>query len=283
MQIGKYKIKIIEAGNFSLDGGAMFGIIPKALWEKTNPADQSNRIKLSTRLLFLQSDTKKILIDTGYGDKWDEKSKRIYCIDNNEEQLEKELLKNEIKPDDITDVILTHFHFDHAGGATKLIHNKIIPRFSHAKYHVQRKNFEWGIHPTERDKGSYIIENINPLYDEGVLNFYDGNTFFDDEIELLVVNGHTFGQQLVKISDSGKTLLYCGDLFPFSSQIPLPYIMGYDLQPLVTLEEKKRILKQAVEDDWLLFFEHDPYIVASKIEKSEKGFRIKERYDNLND
>lgn len=283
MKIGNYNIDIIEAGNFSLDGGAMFGIIPKALWMKNNPPDPLNRITLSTRLLLLENGTRKILIDTGFGNKWDEKSKQIYCMNNIENQVESALLGKNINPDEITDVILTHFHFDHAGGSTKYLDNKIIPVFQNAKYHIQRKNFEWAMNPSDRDKGSYLKENIQPLNNEGVLNFYDGNSFFDDEIELIVINGHTFSQQLVKISDPVNTLLYCGDLFPLSSQIHLPYIMGYDLQPLITLEEKKSILKQAVEGNWILFFEHDPFLAAARVEKSEKGYKINERYMNLDD
>jgi len=281
MNIGKYKIKIINAGFFALDGGAMFGIIPKPLWNKNNPADESNRIKLSTRLLLIESDKKKILIDTGMGDKWDEKSKRIYAIDQAQNSLFKSLLTENIKPEDITDVILTHLHFDHAGGTTIIEEGKLAPAFPNAVYHVQKKNFEWGLNPTNRDKGSYIKDNFVPLAEEGVLKLIDGNSDFDEEIEFVTVNGHTFAQQLIKISDSSNTLLYCCDLFPTYSHIRLPYIMGYDLQPLITLQEKKYILNKAVEENWKLFFEHDPQYAYATVKSSDKGIMLDEIFESM--
>ena len=173
MQIGKYKLKAILSGYIGLDGGAMFGIIPKPLWEKTNPPDELNRVTLSTRNLLLISDDKKILIDTGMGNKWDEKSKNIYRIDPTLE-LERALELNGIKPDEISDVILTHLHFDHTGGSTKYDKGKLVPAFPNANYFVQKKNFEWAMNPSDRDKGSYIKENFEPLVKEGVLHLVDG-------------------------------------------------------------------------------------------------------------
>lgn len=270
MKIGKYKLKIINSGFIRLDGGAMFGIIPKPLWQKTNPADGQNRVTLATRNLLLESDSKKILIDTGMGNKWDDKSKDIYRISANLE-LESELKLLGITPEDITDVILTHLHFDHTGGSTKIENSKLIPSFTNAKYYVQKKNFEWGLNPSDRDKGSYIKQNFEPLANEGVLYFTSEDEFFDDEIQFKVINGHTFSQQMIKISDSSTTLLYCCDLMPFVSQIRIPYIMGYDLQPLVTVEEKKKFLKLAADENWYLFFGHDPEIAMATVRDSEKG------------
>ncbi|HVO73522.1 MAG TPA: MBL fold metallo-hydrolase [Ignavibacteriaceae bacterium] len=281
MKIGKYDLHIIESGFFGLDGGAMFGIIPKPLWEKFNPADQKNRIKLSTRNLLLKSDSKNILIDTGMGNKWDDKSKEIYQIDQNEYSLENSLFKMNLKPADITDIILTHLHFDHTGGSTKISEGKLSPSFPNAVYHVSRKNFDWAMNPTERDKGSYLKENFLPLKESGVICYSNSGKNIDDEIELIEVNGHTFGQQLVKIEDASRTLLFCGDLFPTTTHISLPYIMGYDLQPLVTLEEKKKILETAAEGDWELFFEHDPLNALASVERSEKGYKIKEKYKSF--
>jgi glyoxylase-like metal-dependent hydrolase (beta-lactamase superfamily II) len=271
MKIGKYELRKVNSGFFRLDGGAMFGIIPRPLWEKTNPSDELNRVKLATRNLLLISDTKKILIDTGMGDKFDKKSSEIYYIDQNENSTQISLGKVGISPDDITDVILTHLHFDHTGGSTKLIDGKTEPVFRNAKYHVSEINFKWASNPSDRDKGSYLKENFIPLAEEGVLNFLEDS--FDDEIEFIEVNGHTFGQYLVKISDSSNTVLYCADLLPFRSHVPLPYIMGYDLQPLVTLEEKKKILPVAAEEEWIIFFEHDPDNSAAKIIRTERGFK----------
>ncbi len=270
MQIGKYKLKTVVSGKIGLDGGAMFGIIPKPLWEKTNPADEQNRVTLATRNLLLISDDKKILIDSGMGNKWDDKSKNIYRIDP-EISLEKSLELNGLKPDDLTDVILTHLHFDHTGGSTKIENDKIIPSFPNARYFVQKKNFEWGMNPSDRDRGSYIKENFEPLAKEGVLNFIDGEKDFDENISFKVINGHTIGQQMIKISDSSKTLLYCCDLIPFVSQIRIPYIMGYDIQPLVTVEEKKKYLKLAADKNWILYFGHDPDFALATVKHSEKG------------
>ncbi|MCJ7552591.1 MAG: MBL fold metallo-hydrolase [Ignavibacteriaceae bacterium] len=270
MQVGKYKLRIINSGFFGLDGGAMFGIIPKPLWEKTNPSDELNRVTLATRNLFLGSDSKKILIDTGMGNKWNDKTRDIYRIDS-DLKLESALEQNGVKPDDITDIILTHLHFDHTGGSTKYENEKLIPSFPNAKYHVQKKNFEWATNPSDRDRRSYIKENFEPLAKEGVLNFTDEDDFFDDEIQFKVINGHTFGQQMIKISDGGNTILYCCDLMPFASHIRLPYIMGYDLQPLITLQEKKKYLKLAADENWYLFFGHDPEIALATVKHSEKG------------
>jgi len=280
MKIGKYSLHIINSGYFGLDGGAMFGIIPKPLWQKTNPPDESNRIKLATRNLLLINGNRKILIDTGMGDKWDEKFRNIYAI-NQTDSLSGSLNKLNLQPSDITDVILTHLHFDHTGGSTKVEDNKLIPAFPNADYYVQRKNYEWAAKPSERDRGSYLKDNFQPLMDEGVLRLIDNEEKFDDEIEFLTVHGHTFFQQLVKISDASDTILYCADLFPTTSHIPLPYVMGYDLQPLVTVEEKKNILAKATEENWKIFFEHDPETVIASIIKDERGFRANQMMKEL--
>jgi glyoxylase-like metal-dependent hydrolase (beta-lactamase superfamily II) len=277
MKIGKYKLSIIESGSFGLDGGAMFGIIPKPLWQKTNLPDDANRVRLATRNLLLESDSRKILIDTGMGEKWDEKAKNIYAVDE-KNSLDSALSQKGLKADDITDVILTHLHFDHTGGSTIKIDGKLQPSFPNAKYYVQKQNFEWAVNPSDRDKGSYIKENFQPLVEEGVLHLIDGNNIFDDEIEFFVINGHTFGQQMVKISDRNNTFLYCADLAPFHSHIPLHYIMGYDLQPLVTLEEKKKYLKIALQENWKLFFCHDPEIAIATVKKFGEGYIVDEKF-----
>ena len=216
------------------------------------------------------------------GEKWNDKAKEIYELDFTKFSLEHSLRAFGIEPSEITDVLLTHLHFDHTGGSTRLGNGKLIPAFPNAKYFVAKKNYEWGMNATDRDKGSYLKENFQPLFENGVLHFFDEKeNLFDDEIELVQVNGHTMGQQLFKIFDTTNTLLYCGDLFPTGSHIPLPYIMGYDLQPLVTLSEKKKLLPLAVEENWKLVFEHDPFYAAATVAKDEKGFSVHQKFEAL--
>ena len=282
MKIGKYKLSFIESGFFALDGGAMFGIIPKPLWQKTNPADDVNRIKLSTRHLILESDSKKIIIDTGMGEKWDDKAKNIYSIDDTF-SMNTSLKQIGLHQDEITDVILTHLHFDHTGGSTISVDGTLQPAFPNANYHVQKQNYDWAINPSDRDKGSYIEDNFQLLFDERLINFFEGNSSFDDEIEFLVINGHTFGQQMVKISDGTETFLFCADLIPTYGHIPLPYIMGYDLQPLITLEEKKMYLKLALEENWKLFFGHDPEVAFTTIKKHGEGYKVDRKFRSFDE
>ncbi len=280
MTIGGYELKVIETGSFALDGGAMFGVVPKPLWQKTNPPDELNRITLNARNLLLSSSSQNILIDTGIGSYWDEKFIKIYGVDYSEYTQKKSFEQNGIDPEKITDVILTHLHFDHTGGSTYFKDDKWQPTFPNATYHVQKKHFDWALNPSDRDKASFIKERFMPLMNEGILKLWEEKTF-NDSIELIEVNGHTFHQQLVKISDSSNTLLYCGDLMPTSSHIPVPYVMGYDLQPLVTVNEKKEILPRAVEENWMLFFEHDAFGVASTVAQTDRGFAMKEKFSVL--
>ena len=274
MKIGKYELKVIETGKFGLDGGAMFGIIPKPLWSKSNPADEQNRVTLHARNLLLVSDSRKILIDTGIGSDWDEKFIRNYRLDQTEDTMSKSLNRLGIKLGEITDVLLTHLHFDHTGGSTNFNDGKWIPTFTNAKFYVQKKHYEWALNPTDRDRGSFIQNRFLPLHKEGLLNFIDGDVQFDDEIEFLTINGHTSFQQMIKVHDASNTVLFCGDLFPFISHIPLPYVMGYDLQPLVTVQEKKKILPIAIEQNWKLFFEHDPEVIMATVAESQRGFSV---------
>lgn len=282
MKIGKYTVHLVESGAFALDGGAMFGVVPKTLWAKTNPADEKNRIAMVTRNILLVSDDRKILIDTGMGNKWDEKSQDIYKIDQAQNSLTTGLAKLGVSADDITDVLLTHLHFDHTGGSTVTANGTTVPAFSNATYYVQKSNFDWALEPTERDRGSYLRENFEPLARAGVLKVLDDSVEqLDHEIEVLRFNGHTRGQQLFKLTDGTTTLFYCGDLIPTASHVPLPYIMGYDLQPLITLQEKKYLLETALEENWILCFEHDAVSACATLKSGEKGITIAERYAGL--
>lgn len=281
MKIGKYNLSAIDTVTFGLDGGAMFGIIPKPLWQKFNPADEQNRVTLGARSLLLEDGNRKILIDTGIGEGWDEKFKSIYRFNRIENTLLTSLQKKNINPDQITDVILTHLHFDHTGGSTSFVNGKWEPTFPNAKYYVQKKHYEWAINPSDRDRASFYKDRYVPLMEEGILNLIEPDYKIDDEFDFMIINGHTFAQQMIKISDGSNTLLYCGDLLPFSSHVPLPYIMGYDLQPLVTLQEKKDLYPRAIEENWILFFEHDPEVVAATITKNDKGFYLKDVFIEL--
>lgn len=278
MQIGEYKLHSIQTGLFRLDGGAMFGIVPKTLWSKTNPPDEKNRIDMCMRALLLVSDKRRILIDNGIGHKNSDKFNNIYGVDHSEYILEKELFKLGFVKDDITDVILTHLHFDHAGGSTYYDEEgQLQVTFPNATHYLQKVQWEWANNPSERDKASFIPENFKLLEKKRILKLIEGNENFDDFVELHVINGHTPYQQIVKISDDSNTVLFAADLLPMAAHVQIPYIMGYDLFPMTTLEEKKKYLPLAVKNDWLIFIEHDPYIEACTIGQNEKGFYIKEK------
>jgi glyoxylase-like metal-dependent hydrolase (beta-lactamase superfamily II) len=277
MKIGNYEIHAIETGRFALDGGAMFGVVPKPLWAKTNPPDDRNRIELAARALLITGNGKRILVDNGNGTKFTDKQVDIYRLDMSRFDLLTSLSQYGLKPADITDVILTHLHFDHAGGSTFRENNEIRPTFPNARYYVQKDHWKQANNPTEKDRGSFMQDDFLPLHALGILEFIEGEGEIFPGIEVLVVNGHTAAQQLPKISDGKSTLLFCCDLFPTTSHIPFPYIMAYDLRPLVTLEEKRKILGRAHEEGWMLFFEHDPNTAAGRVESREKGFVFAEK------
>lgn len=274
MNIGNYKIRSIISSRFALDGGAMFGVVPKTLWNKTNPADELNRIEMVTRNLLLENNSRKIIIDTGNSPKMNQKLMDIYKVSFYPDNLLYSLQNLNIYPEEITDVILTHLHFDHSGGSTYFKEGKLKITFPNAKYYVQREHFDYALNSTERDRASFFKEDFFPLYENGNLELLNGELELFPGLHLLVINGHTTAQQIVKIIDDSKTLLFCGDLIPMSSHVPLPYIMGYDLRPLITLEEKRKILNQALDQNWILVFEHDPFITAGTIKLTEKGYSI---------
>lgn len=272
MQIGNYKIYSIISSHFGLDGGAMFGVVPKTLWSKTNPSDELNRIEMVTRNMLLIGEGKKILIDTGNSQKMNDKLKDIYKLKFTPHNLLSSLAALNIKPYEITDVILTHLHFDHTGGSTYIENGELKLTFPNATYYLQKGHWEYAFQPTERDRASFIKEDFLPIYEKKQLTLIEGNIELFPNIHTLVVNGHTPYQQIIKVTDGDNTILFCADLIPMASHIPLPYIMGYDLKPLETLEEKRRILKTAQQEKWILFFEHDPYTVACTVKLTEKGY-----------
>jgi len=274
MKIGGYEVHSIETGRFALDGGAMFGVVPWVFWSKTNPPDSRNRITLAARCLLLIGNGRVILVDNGNGTKWPDKLKDIYRLDNSRHGLEQSLAERGISPDDVTDVVLTHLHFDHCGGSTKIGGGKVVPTFPKAVHYVQRDHWNLSQHPSEKDRGSFMREDFMQLHESGMLTFVDGEKELFPGIRMLVCNGHTSAQQLPLISDGAANILFCCDLVPTVSHIPFPYIMGYDVRPLVTLEEKKSILPKAEKEGWILFLEHDPDIEAVTLKQGEKGFAV---------
>jgi len=270
VKFGNYEVVSVETGRFRLDGGAMFGTIPKVLWENQIPADQSNRIEMALRTLLIRGNGRTILIDTGMGDKWDDKQKGMYHLSNETYTLENSLKAEGLTTDDITDVILTHLHFDHAGGATKIQNGEIIPAFPNATYYIQKANLDWARNPNERERASYLAVNFEPLIQQNKLVLVEGKTEILPGIKAIVSNGHTIGMQCIQVEGDGESLVYCADLIPTSAHIPVPWIMGYDIQPMLMLEEKKKLLNQAVEANWTLFFEHDPAISACKVVPGKK-------------
>jgi glyoxylase-like metal-dependent hydrolase (beta-lactamase superfamily II) len=287
LKIGAYDIKPVPTGLFALDGGAMFGTVPKVLWQKSNPSDELNRIPMEARALLLVSDTKKILIDTGngtdfiekYGEKLGSKFAEIYGVDKSGTSLLSSLRQSGYTPEDITDVILTHLHFDHAGGATCARNGEIVPAFPNATYHVQKSNLENALSPNIRERASYLAANFLPLQKHNVLKLVEGEQKdYLPGISLWVSNGHTRGHQVVIVEDDSQQLIYCGDVVPTSSHVRSAWIMGYDINPLMLIEEKAHIMALTQQKNSYLYFEHDPYCDLAAVEKAANDFQVRERY-----
>jgi len=270
------KIYPIETGNFKLDGGAMFGVVPKTIWQKTNPADSNNLIDMSMRSMLIEDGNRLILIDTGLGAKQSNKFYSYYYLFG-DFSLNSSLAKHGFHRDDITDVFLTHLHFDHCGGAIEWNADRTIlqPVFKNAKFWSNEKHWNWAIEPNPREKASFFKENINPIKESGQLNFIDNN--YKDQVgfDVLFMDGHTEKQMLPMISYQGKTIVFMADLLPTIGHIPLPYVMGYDTRPLLTIKEKAAFLNQAADKEYYLFLEHDAYNELCTVEHTEKGVRLK--------
>ncbi len=274
LTIGPYTLTPLETGRFALDGGAMFGVVPKNLWSKSNPPDEQNRIPMAMRALLVQGNGKNILIDSGMGEKYDDKLRSIYKLDNSGGTIITSLTEVGLKPEDITDVLQTHLHFDHCGGSVILTADgKLVPTFPNAKHYVQKEALAWARKPTEKDRASFLKNDWEPLVAEGMLEEIDGAGEWLPGINLHIFNGHTKAQQLPEITDGTSHLFFCADLVPTKAQINFPYVMGYDNFPLTTLEEKKRIIPKMYEEKWMLFLEHDPVDAIVTIEATERGFK----------
>jgi glyoxylase-like metal-dependent hydrolase (beta-lactamase superfamily II) len=310
LRIGPYRISSVETGRFALDGGAMFGIVPKTMWEKTNPADEQNRIDMRLRAMLIRKDAdaagpaRNILVDCGIGTKWAERYRAIYKIDHSRSSLAGGLAAHGLKPDDITDLILTHLHFDHAGGLTSRAReddpaSELVPTFPNAKVYLQRRNWELAWSPSEKDRASYLAENYAP-YAPGKgdpqwarrLELLDtpaiepsGRTAFAGAdpreeailpgITVQISHGHTLGMQLVRVSDGsgapGTSIVYCADLIPTATHVRVPFIMAYDCYPMFLLDEKKKLLNRTADEGGYLFYEHCPRMAASGVLRDAKG------------
>jgi glyoxylase-like metal-dependent hydrolase (beta-lactamase superfamily II) len=284
------KLYTINTGYFKLDGGAMFGVVPKSMWNKLNPADENNMCSWALRCLLIEDEDKLILVDTGMGDKQDAKFFGHYYL-HGDDTMDKSLAKHGFTKDDITDVFLTHLHFDHCGGSIVRNGEKLVPAFKNATYWSNEKHWAWATKPNDREKASFLKENILPLQESGQLKFFDigmnttdqsklnvWNTAISKNISFFTVSGHTDAMMLPKINYNGKTIVYMADLLPSAAHIPLPYVMAYDMFPLTTLQEKKLFLTEALENNYMLFFEHDPLIECCTLQQTEKGIRQKETF-----
>lgn len=275
------KLYTINTGYFKLDGGAMFGVVPKSIWNKINPADENNLCDWALRCMLIEDEGRLILVDTGNGDKQDAKFFGHYHL-HGDDTLEKSLKSHGFHPDDITDVFLTHLHFDHCGGTIKREGDKLVPAFKNAKCWSNAAHWDWAVYPNAREKASFLKENILPIQESGQLELVEvnagidgqlGKTRFTDHISVRFVSGHTESMMLPQIQYKGRTVVYMADLLPSQGHIPLPYVMGYDMFPLTTLNEKTSFLKEALEGDYVLFFEHDPVYECCTLKQTDRGIR----------
>jgi len=269
----------INTGYFKLDGGAMFGVVPKSIWHKINPADENNMCSWALRCLLIEDGNRLILIDNGMGDKQDEKFFGHYYL-HGDDTLDKSLAKHGFSKSDITDVILTHLHFDHCGGSIMRDGDKLVPAFKNATYWSNERHWKWATEPNAREKASFLKENILPIQESGRLKFIEtSQADFPPGIGIRQVFGHTEAMMLPQIDYKGRSILYMADLLPSTGHIPLPYVMAYDMFPLTTLNEKKSFLEESVLNDYVLFFEHDPVNECCTLQQTEKGIRLKDTFN----
>lgn len=275
------QIHVIDAGDFKLDGGAMFGVVPKTIWHKQIPADENNLCSWKMRCLLVDTGQQLILIDSGMGDKQDAKWQGYYYR-HGDGDLIQSIKKAGYSPDEITDVLCTHLHFDHCGGSVKwnTAKDRLELTFPNAKYWTHSAHWESATHPNPREKATFLKENILPMQETGALHFVDKeDKTFGNEIELLYANGHTEKMIMPKIKQGEKTYLFIADTIPSHAHVPIPYVMGYDIRPLQTMGEKEQLLKQVADNDWTIIFDHDPLHDAAHIHLTEKGYRVADLFN----
>ena len=272
-------LHVIQTGYFKLDGGAMFGVVPKSIWQRTNPADDNNLCSWAMRCLLVEDGNRLVLIDTGVGDKQSEKFFSYYYL-HGEESLMSSLKNAGFGSEEVTDVILTHLHFDHCGGAVKRVgEEKYAPAFPNARYWSNTDHWNWAENPNPRERASFLQENFKPLESNDQLKFLNpGQESPFNNISVLYMDGHTEKQMLPKIQYKGRTLVFAADLIPSVGHIPLAYVMGYDVRPLVTMKEKDEFLKEAARNNYILYFEHDPVNECCTVKETERGIRVHETF-----
>lgn len=271
MKLGDWQIDLVTDGLFGLDGGAMFGVVPRPLWEKKSPPDERNRIRMAMNCCVLRGQGRTILVETGAGDKWDAKRAEIYKFDKENRLLDR-LAAIGVKLEDVDTVVNTHLHFDHCGWNTRRQGDRIVPTFPNASYVVQRGELEHARHPNERDHASYFPDNFEPVERSGQWKILEGDAELAPGVELIVVPGHTRDMQCVKISGAGQTAIYLADLIPTRAHLPYAWIMGYDLYPMTTLENKKQWLPRLAREGWLCLFGHDPDVPAAYLRERDGKF-----------
>jgi len=269
----------INTGFFKLDGGAMFGVVPKTIWQKSNPADTNNLCSWAMRCLLIEDGNRLILIDNGIGNKQDDKFMGHYFL-HGDDTLDKSLATKGFNRNDITDVFLTHLHFDHCGGSIDRVGDKLLPAFKNAIYWSNEQHWEWAVNPNDREKASFLKENILPIQESGQLNFIksEDGVQFHDNVKIRFAYGHTDAMMLPQINYRDKTIVYMADLLPSVGHIPLPYVMAYDMFPLQTLKEKKAFLAEAATNNYILYLEHDPINECCTLQHTEKGVRLAETF-----
>ena len=278
MRIGNYDVTSLITSRFRLDGGSMFGIIPKNIWDEGAAVDSDNRISLVTRSLLIRGEGRVILVDTGNGDKWGGKMKDILAIDPTETNITDALAHHVVTPNDVTDVICTHLHFDHAGGNTRIEGDEMIPTFPNATYYLHRDNWEWASSPTEKDRGSYRSENWEAIAENGMFILLEGKECALGDIQLHLTHGHTPGQMHPILTEGETTIFFAGDLFPTRLHFRLPCIMAFDNEPLKTLIEKKKVLRRASEEGWIIILAHDPGCEAVHVCAQGDRFQIEKDF-----